>query len=228
MARSGRQFKDTIYEHFARIGGALASPRRLELLDLLAQAPRTVDALAREAGQSVANTSQHLQELRRARLVSRTKHGVSVTYRLAGADVAHFYRALRRLAERHLAEVEAVTREFLDDRGVLEPVDRAALVARVRAGTVTVIDVRPPGEFTAGHIPGALSIPLPELERRLDALPRRRQIVAYCRGPYCVLAVEAVRLLTRRGFRAVRLEDGVPDWRARGYRVVTGGLEDVA
>jgi rhodanese-related sulfurtransferase len=222
MALSSRAFKDAVYEQLARIGKVMASPRRLELLDLLAQGPRTVEALARETGLSVANASQHLQALRAARLLLAEKRGVYVTYRLAGDDVAAFYRSLRTLAQSRLAEIEQVTREFLADRDALEAVDRDDLVRRVKRGSVTVLDVRPVEEFAAGHIPGALSIPLPQLARRLGELPRGREIVAYCRGPYCVLAVEAVRLLRRRGLRAERLEDGVPDWRARGYRVAVG------
>jgi rhodanese-related sulfurtransferase len=222
VALSSRAFKDAVYEQLARIGKVMASPRRLELLDLLAQGPRTVEALAREAGLSVANTSQHLQELRAARLVVAEKRGVYVRYRLAADDVAAFYRALRTLAESRLAEIERVTREFLDDRGRLDAVDRDDLVRRVRRGGVTLLDVRPVEEFAAGHIPGAISMPLPQLTRRLGELPKGREVIAYCRGPYCVLAIEAVRLLRRRGFRAQRLEDGVPDWRARGYGVAVG------
>jgi rhodanese-related sulfurtransferase len=219
---TGRSFKNTIYEQFARIGKAFASPCRLELLDLLSQSPRTVEALARESAQSVANTSQHLQVLRAARLVTAEKAGLFVTYRLAGEDVSDCFRSLRHVAELHVADVTQVTRQFLHERGLLEPVDRKALVERVRRGEVTVLDVRPRSEYVAGHIPGAVSVPLAELRRRLADLPRHRQIVAYCRGPFCVLAVEAVKLLRTRGFKAVRLEDGVPDWRARGFRVAVG------
>ena len=219
---SSRQFKDAIYEQFARIGKAVSSPRRLELLDLLCQGPRTVEALARAVDQSVANTSQHLQVLRRARLVEAERKGVAVTYRLADAEVCHFFRSLRRLAEERLAQVERVTRQFLEERGTMEPVDRDALLERVRRGEVTVLDVRPPEEYRAGHIAGAISVPLGELDRRLAELPRDREIVAYCRGPYCVLAIEAVKVLRERGFEAMRLEDGVPDWRARGYAVAVG------
>lgn len=217
-----RVFKDAIYEQLARIGKAVASPRRLELLDLLAQGPRTVEALARETGQSVANTSQHLQALRAARLVTAEKRGLFVTCRLADNEVAEFFRGLRRVAESRLAEIERVTRAFLGQHGLLEPVDRAALVERVRQGKVTVLDVRPASEYRTGHIPGAISVPLAELERRLGELPKRREIVAYCRGPYCVLALEAVGRLRARGYRAVRLEDGVPDWRARGFPIAVG------
>jgi rhodanese-related sulfurtransferase len=222
MSISSRHFKDAVYQQLGRVGKALASPRRLELLDLLCQSPRTVEVLARTVDQSVANTSQHLQVLRAARLVETEKKGVRVTYRLADKAVCDFYLSLRALAESRLAEIERITREFLEARGTMEPVDREVLLERVRRGEVTVLDVRPVVEYVAGHIPGALSMPLDRLDRRLADLPRDREIVAYCRGPYCVLAIEAVELLRARGFEAVRLEDGVPDWRARGYRVVVG------
>jgi rhodanese-related sulfurtransferase len=216
VKQSPRAYKNAIYEQLARIGKAVASPRRLELLDLLAQGPRTVEALAREAGLGVANTSQHLQGLRAAELVTAEKSGLFVTYRLASPEVADFFRTLRQLAESRLAEIARLTRDFLEARGGLEAVDRETLVDRVRRGEVTVVDVRPSEEFGAGHIPGALSVPLADLEQRLADLPRDREVVAYCRGPYCVLAVEAVRLLRAHGFRAVRLADGIADWRARG------------
>jgi rhodanese-related sulfurtransferase/predicted transcriptional regulator len=222
MTTSSRQFKDTIYEQLGRIGKALASGRRLELLDLLCQGPRTVEALASAVDQSVANTSQHLQVLRRARLVDAEKQGVHVKYRLADEMVCEFYRSLRVVAESRLAEIERVTREFLEERGTLEPVHRDALLARVRSGEVTVLDVRPEEEYLAGHIPGAISVPLSQLGRRLADVPRDREIVAYCRGPYCVLAIEAVQRLRARGFTATRLEHGVPDWRALGYPVAVG------
>ncbi len=222
MSKPTRSFKDAVYDQFGRIGKALASARRLEILDLLCQGPRTVEAIAAAVDQSVANTSQHLQVLRRARLVEAEKQGVHVKYRLADDMVCEFYRALRVLAESRLAEIERVTREFLVERGALEPVDRDVLVQRVRSGEVTVLDVRPPEEYEAGHIAGAISVPLSELSRRLADLPRDREIVAYCRGPYCVLAIEAVELLRARGFKAVRLEHGVPDWRALGYPVAVG------
>jgi rhodanese-related sulfurtransferase len=219
---TSRRFKDAIYEQIARIGKAVASSRRLEVLDLLCQSPRTVEVLARAVDQSVANTSQHLQVLRRAQLVEAEREGVLVTYRLADEEVCDFFRSLRRLAESRLAEVERVTREFLEKRGTMEPVNREVLLDRVRRGEVIVLDVRPPEEYRAGHIPGAISVPLHQLNRRLSDLPRDREIVAYCRGPYCVLAIEAVELLRERGFEATRLEDGVPDWRARGFPVTVG------
>ncbi len=214
--------KKAVYEQLARIGKAVASPPRLELLDLLCQGPRTVEALAREAGLSVANTSQHLQVLHAARLVEARKEGLFVTYRLADQQVCEFYQSLRTLAESRLAEIEAIVRQFNSGRESLEPVVKQALLERVRRAEVTVLDVRPREEYRAGHIPGAVSIPLKELEAHLSMLPRRREIVAYCRGPYCVLAVEAVKLLRTKGFRAVRMEHGVPEWRAEGLPVAVG------
>ena len=217
-----RRFKDTVYALQAQTGKAVTSPRRLELLELLAQGPRTVDALARETSQTTANTSQHLQVLRGARLVEAEKRGLYVTYQLAGEEVTRFCLALRQLAESRTEELERAAQGFLEERGQLEPVDQEALLARVRRGEVTLLDVRPEEEYHAGHIPGAVSVPLAQLERRLSELPRRREVVAYCRGPYCVLAIEAVTRLRARGYRAVRLEAGIPDWRARGLPVETG------
>ena len=225
IASRNRRFKTAIYEQFARIGKAISNPTRLELLDLLCQGPRTVEALAREAGLGLANTSQHLKALREARLVEAEKAGLYVTYRLADEQVCRFFLALRSLAEARLAEVRDITRRFREAREGLQPVDREQLLTKVREGAVTVLDVRPPEEYAAGHLPGALSVPLRELERRLEELPRDREIVAYCRGPYCVLAVEAVEILRARGFTAFRLEDGVADWRARGLPVEAGGAE---
>jgi rhodanese-related sulfurtransferase/DNA-binding MarR family transcriptional regulator len=219
MTRKNRPFKDTIYEQLARIGKSLGSGPRLEILDLLCQGARTVEVLAEQAGQSVANTSRHLQVLRRARLVEAERDGVHIRYRLADEEVCTFFQALRRLAESRLLEIEQITRTFLESRNALEPVDRSRLVERVRTGVVTVLDVRPPEEYQAGHIPGAVSVPLSELERRLSEVPRDREVVAYCRGPYCVMAIEAVELLRAHGFEATRMEEGVPDWRARGLPV---------
>ncbi|MBI4084040.1 MAG: metalloregulator ArsR/SmtB family transcription factor [Candidatus Lambdaproteobacteria bacterium] len=217
-----RAFKDAVYGQLARIGQALASPKRLELLDLLCQGPRTVERLAGQIGMSVAATSHHLQALRGARLVEATRQGQFVECRLADAQVSALFVALRRLADARLAEIEQVTRLFLESRHALEPVDRTALLERVRQGAVTVLDVRPAEEFRAGHIPGARSVPLADLKRRLAELPRAGEIVAYCRGPYCVMAVEAVQLLKAEGFHAVRMEDGVADWRARDWPLETG------
>ena len=214
--------KTAIYEQIARIGQATASPSRLELLDLLSQGARTVEALAHQTGQSVATTSHHLQVLRRARLVEAQKAGLYVTYRLADPQVGEFFLSLRGLAESRLAEVQHVTRQYLEQRGALEPVDNDELARRVRAGEVTLIDVRPREEYVAAHIPGAISLPLADLGKRLGELQKRRDVVAYCRGPYCVMALDAVDLLRRKGFRAHRMEHGVPEWRAQGWRVETG------
>lgn len=221
MTTPQRRFKDAIYEQFARLGKAISAPKRLELLDLLCQGPRTVEALAGQAALSVANASQHLQVLRAARLVEAEKKGLYVEYRLADDEVARFFVALRGLAEARLAEVDQVTRAYFEARGEMEGVEGDELLRRVKAGEVTVLDVRPVEEYRAGHIPGALSIPVSELKARLGELPKRREVVAYCRGPYCVMAVEAVELLRKKGFRAHRMEQGVADWRARGWRVET-------
>ena len=220
--RRPASLKAAVYEQIARIGQAAASPSRLELLDVLAQGPRTVEALAQQTGQSVATTSHHLQVLRRARLVDAEKAGLYVTYSLADPQVGQFLLDLRRLAELRLAEIRHVTRQYLEARGALEPVDEEELLRRVRAEEVTVVDVRPREEYVAGHLPGAISLPLPDLARRAGELRKRRDVVAYCRGPYCVMALDAVDLLRRKGFRAQRLEHGVAEWRARGWRVESG------
>lgn len=221
---SGRapSLKTAVYGQIARIGQAVSSPSRLELLELLSQGPRTVEALARQTGRSVATTSHHLQVLRRARLVEAEKAGLYVTYRLADLRVDAFLLELRHLAESRLAEIQQLTRTFLEARGALEPVDNEELLRRVRSGDVTVVDVRPREEYAAAHIPGAISVPLADLPKRLQELPKRREVVAYCRGPYCVMALDAVDLLRRKGFRARRLEEGVSEWRARGWRVESG------
>jgi rhodanese-related sulfurtransferase len=218
-----RVFKDAIYEQIARIGKSLGSGPRLEILDLLCQGPRTVEVLAGQMGQSVANTSRHLQVLRRARLVEAEREGVYIRYRLADSEVCAFFLTLRKLAESRLLEVDEITREFLEARNTMEPVDRTLLVERVRSGEVTVLDVRPAEEYLAGHIPGAVSIPLDQLEERLAELPSDREIVAYCRGPYCVMALDAADTLRRKGFEATRFEEGIADWRARGLHVAVGG-----
>lgn len=222
MATRTIRFKTAIYEQIARISKAAASPARLELLDLLSQGPRTVESLARHTDQTVANTSHHLQVLRRARLVEAEKAGLYVTCRLADPQVGEFLLQLRLLAQSRLADIERVSRQYLEGRGALEAVSNEELVRRVRAGETTLIDVRPREEYVAGHIPGAVSVPLADLKKHFRDLPKGRDIVAYCRGPYCVMALDAVELLRRRGFRAHRMEDGVVEWRARGWRVKTG------
>ena len=219
MDTAHRQFKDGLYAQFARVGKALAAPGRVELLELLSQGPRSVEALAAEASLSIENASQHLQVLKAARLIVSERKGLYMEYRLADDEVSRFLLALRGIAEGHLAEVQQVTREYFEKRGAVEPVAGPELLRRVKSGEVTVLDVRPVLEFQAGHIPGALSIPVDELKRRLKELPVGREVVAYCRGPYCVMAVEAVHLLRKKGFKADRMELGVADWKARGWRV---------
>lgn len=221
MHENARRHKELLYGQFARIGRAVSSPRRLELLDLLGQAPRTVEAIAAESGMSVANASQHLRGLRAARLVEASKDGLFVTYRLASEDVGQFYRSLRALAAERLLEVEQVTREYFESPASFPPARRGWLLKQARLGRVTVVDVRPLVEYRAGHLPAAVSIPLEDLEKRLAELPRSRKVVAYCRGPYCVMAGAAVALLRRRGFDAIRLEDGVHEWKDQGFEVVT-------
>jgi len=221
MLESTRQFKNGVYEQLSRVSKALAAPKRLELLDLLCQGPRTVESLASQAAISVANTSRHLQVLRAARLVDAEKRGLYVEYRLADDEVCRFFVSLRALATSRLAEIDLVTRAFMERRGALEEVHGEELVRRVRSGEVTILDVRPVEEYQAGHIPGALSMPIADLKARWADLPKDREVVAYCRGPYCVMAVDAVNLLRKKGFKAHRLEQGVADWRARGWRVAS-------
>lgn len=214
-----RQFKDQIYEQFARIGKALSSGRRLEVLELLAQAEHTVEELAREAAMSVANCSQHLQVLRAARLVEVRREGLFAKYRLADDHVLRLWLAFREIGEARLTEISRVVDTFLTDRKTLQAISTGELRNRLKEGSVVLLDVRPAPEFEAGHIVGARSIPVAELDRRLQELPKRREIVAYCRGPYCVYADEAVDLLRSRGFKAVRFDRGYPDWKAAGLPV---------
>ncbi len=218
----GREAKDRLYEQFARTAKAVASPKRIELLELLAQGEHIVEALARATGMGVTNTSAHLQVLRHARLVETRKQGTRVFYRLGGDEVAGFVAALRDLARARLAEVDRVVQDYFVARDALEPVSRAELVERAARGDVIILDVRPTEEFAAGHIPGALSIPLDQLEAALSRLPKRARIVAYCRGPYCVLAPQAVQRLRAKGFTARRLADGMPEWRLAGLPVAVG------
>jgi rhodanese-related sulfurtransferase len=222
MTKTAARFAAAVYAQVARIAKATANPARLEILDLLAQGPRTVEVLASQVGHSLANTSHHLQVLRGARLVDAEKAGLFVTYRLADDAVATFVLHLRTLAHARLAEIEQISRAYVREQGGLEPVDDDELLRRVKAGKVTVLDVRPHEEYAAGHIPQAISVPVPELKRRLRDLPRDRDIVAYCRGPYCVMAVDAVEILRARGFRAHHMAHGVTEWRASGGRVQIG------
>ena len=216
---SSRREKETLFEAIALMGKAFTSPRRLELLDLLAQAPRTVDELASASGQSTANASQHLQALHVAGMVSRTREGNRVRYSLAGDDALALWLTLREVSFARLAEVERATRDYLGDD--VEKIGRAELVQRLSDGTAVLVDVRPSEEFEAGHIEGARSIPLEELEQRLAELPTDREIIAYCRGPFCAYAPEAVRRLTAAGRTARHLQDGWPEWRLARTRKTT-------
>ncbi|CAA7614379.1 metalloregulator ArsR/SmtB family transcription factor [Magnetospirillum sp. UT-4] len=211
--------KLSMLEQFAAVAKALSSPHRLDLLELLAQGERGVEGLAAAAGLSVANTSQHLQVLRRVGLVVSRKSGPQVLYRLSDDDVLDLLASLRRTAERHVAEVDRLVRGYFHEKDALEAVSRDDLMARMKDGLVTILDVRPPEEYAAGHLPGSVNIPVRDLERRLGELPESTEVVAYCRGPYCVLAYEAVAALRERGRRARRLEDGFPEWRAAGLPV---------
>jgi rhodanese-related sulfurtransferase/DNA-binding MarR family transcriptional regulator len=214
-----RALKDTIYEQFARIGHAVSSPKRLELVDLLAQGEKTVEQLAEQSSTPVKNTSAHLRVLRQARLVETRRDGSYVLYRLADDGAVLLLRQIGALARARLAEVAQVADLYITRRDALEPVSLPELRKRLRDGDVTLLDVRPEDEYAAGHIPGAISIPVAQLKRRLAELPRNREIIAYCRGPYCVYSVEAVDLLRKHHYQARRADEGLPDWRARGYPI---------
>lgn len=215
--------KKKLFEQFARVAKSLSSPNRLDLLETLAQGERPVDALSQATGMSVANTSHHLQILRDSGLVESRKEGLQVIYRLSDDQIPVLMGCISRIAERHLAEVERIVREHFEVRDALTPVGRDELMARVQAGETMVIDVRPVPEYRAGHIPGAVNIPVDELSSHLEGLPRDQEIVAYCRGPYCMLAFEAVNRLRDAGYQARRLEDGFPEWKAE-KRPVDAGL----
>lgn len=219
---SGRLVKDGLYEQFARIGKAVSHPKRIELLDLLCQGERSVEVLAKRAAMSFANTSAQLRVLRESGLVATRREGTRVFYRLADDAVCGFFFALRDLAAERYAEVDRIVRDYFAARDELEPVDRDELLQRAGEGEVVVLDVRPVEEYQAGHIRGAISIPLDELEKQIFTLPRDAEIVAYCRGPYCVLAPQALELLRGRGFRARRLAVGFPEWRQAGLPVTSG------
>lgn len=219
MTTDKRGQKSALYALFARIGKALANPHRLELLDLLVQAPRTVEDLAGEAGMNVANTSQHLQRLKQARLVTSEKDGLYVWYRLADPSVSRLWLALRSVAEQQLAEVERALDAYRERRHEFERVTAEELRERLAAGEVILLDVRPGEEYEAGHLPGARSIPWDEIEARLDELPEDVSIVAYCRGPYCIYADTALSVLAERGWDVGRLEEGVAEWQLAGYTI---------
>jgi rhodanese-related sulfurtransferase len=221
-AVSGRTAKDALFDGFAEVAKALASGRRAEVIDVLAQGERSVEEIAGEIDQSVANTSHHLQALSRAGLVATRRAGTRIYYRLASDRVALLWASLRDVAAQQVAGFDALARDYLGNRDELEVVDRRGFLARLRKGDVVVLDIRPAAEYTAGHLPGARSVPPGELRRHLRAIPKDADVVAYCRGPYCVFADDVVRELTRRGYRAQRLEDGFPEWKRAGLPVVAG------
>jgi len=219
--RDSRRAKTALFDEFARLAQALANGRRLEIVDVLANGERTVERLAAETGLSVANASQHLQVLREVGLVRRRRDGTRIYYELRDAEVFDMWRNLRNVAAQRLAEISQLADAYLGARDSLEPVTRVELLRRLKRGEdVVVLDVRPTEEFAAGHLPPAISIPLAELRRRLRELPRDKEVVAYCRGPYCAFAHKAVRILQQAGFRARRLEDGLPEWKAAGLPVI--------
>lgn len=216
---AGPAFKSDLFEQFARIGKALSSGKRLEMLEFLAQGERSVEQLAQLAGLSVANTSQHLRQLRQVGMVTARKAGLYVHYRIAGDAIVRLLATLRAVAEEHVADVDRLVRLFREGRDDLEPVPARELWLRARQGLVTVLDVRPPEEYSQGHIRGAINVPLTELKRRLRPFPAGREVVAYCRGPYCLLAYEAVKVLRKKGIKARRLEAGYPEWKSAGLPV---------
>lgn len=216
---SSDNFKQQLFDQFARVGKALCNGNRLELVEYLAQGERSVDELAQVAGLSTANTSKHLQMMRQVGLVKARKQGLKVYYQLSGDDVLELFYQLRRVAENHLAEVDRLVNTYLKSRDELEPLGREELLERAREGLVTILDVRPPEEYASGHLPNALNVPIAELEEQLDQLNPEQEIIAYCRGPHCVLAFEAVARLRNKGFKAHRLEDGFPEWKSSGLPV---------
>jgi rhodanese-related sulfurtransferase len=222
MSDTHRDFKDRLYGQLARLGKALSSPHRLEMLELLAQGERTVDSLATEIGLSLANASQHLQALRQAALVESRKHGLFVHYRLADPDVFELSKVIRSVAERRLAELDRLVHEHFRNRADAEPVPMDELLKRARSKQVVILDTRPPSEYVAGHIAGAISIPVDDLQRRLKELTKGKDYVAYCRGPYCIYADRAVEILRAHGRRARRLVEGFPEWRSAGFPVSQG------
>jgi len=216
---SSNHFKQDLFTQFARVGKAMSNGNRLELLEFIAQGERSVDELAKVSGLSVANTSQHLQQLRQAGLITCTKRGLKVFYRLSGDDVIDLFNSLRNVAERHLADVQQLVNTFLTVKDDLEPIPATELLDRVKDGLVTVLDVRPPEEYQSGHVPGAINVPLSELKEHLSQLDTKQEVVAYCRGPHCVLAFDAVEQLRKKGITAHRMEDGFPEWKSAGLPI---------
>ena len=215
-----RRIKDKLFEQFARIGQAMSSSKRLELLDLLCQCAKDVETLAGNTGMSVANTSRHLQILKAAGLVESQKEGVHNIYCLSNREVADLYCGFRDLAEKQLADVERIVEELYPDEERMEPVNKKQLIKLAKAGAVTVLDVRPEDEYRAAHLPHAISVPLPKLKGYLKKLPKHRKVVAYCRGPYCLMATEAIHLLQNKGYKAIRIGEGIIEWQAAGLPLI--------
>lgn len=219
---NGREYKDTVFQLFAMIAQGFGSPKRLEIIDVLLQGERDVETLSKEANMSIANTSKHLQVLKNARLVESRKDGTRVLYRVADESIFTCYKNLQALAEKRLYEIKEIVRMYYHDRDRLEPISKETLHNRIKMGDVLVLDVRPFEEYRSGHIPEALSIPLSELKKRIDDIPKNTEVVAYCRGPYCILAVNAVMSLRNAGVRAIRMKDGFPEWKESGLPVEVG------
>ncbi len=215
----GREFKDLVFEQFAKIAHAFSSPKRLEIIDILAQGERDVDSLSKQVQMKIANTSRHLQSLKAARLVESRKAGVQVFYRLGDSEVLNCFKHLQSLAEERSIEMREIVRLFFEERDGMEPISMDELWKRVQANEVIVLDVRPPEEYKNSHIPGAISIPLSHLKNRLTEIPHDHEVVAYCRGPYCVLSTEAIKILRDVGYKAFRLKEGLPEWREAGLPV---------
>jgi len=214
-----REFKNLIYEQFAKMAQAFAAPKRLEIIDVLAQGERDVDSLSQQVAMTIANTSRHLQILKQTRLVENRREGVRIIYRLADGDVLRCWMNLQLLAEKRSSEIRETARLFFEERDTLEPISCEELLTRTKNEDVIVLDVRPVEEYRNGHIPGAVSIPLSELKNRLAEIPPDSGVIAYCRGPYCVLSVEAMAILRNAGFQAVRLKEGFPEWKEAGLAV---------
>jgi len=214
-----REFKDLIFQQFANVANAFSSPKRLEIIDILAQGEKDVETLSKQVSITFANTSRHLQILKNARLVETKRDGVRIYYRLSDDKVFNCWKGLQSLAENRVAEIREVLKNFLEERKAMKIISKDELWSRVQSNDVVVIDVRPVEEFNSGHIPGAISIPLVELKDRLNEIPSDREIVAYCRGPYCVLSPEAIKLLRDEGYKAFRLEEGLPEWKEAGLPV---------